>query len=73
MQRRKGTHTVIMVTQRPSFIALADRVIDLDDPSTVHADPEELVSPVDILPPRDRSDPASGIGGGRVTVARADD
>jgi ATP-binding cassette, subfamily C, bacterial LapB len=38
LQRRKNSSTIIIVSQRPSFIALADRVIDLDDPSTVHAD-----------------------------------
>ena len=42
LQRRKDSSTIIIVSQRPSFIALADRIIDLDDPSTVHADLDEI-------------------------------
>lgn len=42
LERRKGTSTIIIVSQRPSFIGLADRIIDLDDPSTVHAALEDL-------------------------------
>ncbi len=73
LQRRKGSHTIIIVTQRPSFIALADRIIDLDDPSTVHADPEAAASPMDILPPRESLEPADGGDGKGRTAAFGDD
>jgi ATP-binding cassette subfamily C protein LapB len=51
LERRKDNCTIIIVSQRPSFIALADRVIDLDDPSTVHADMEDERLEVETLPP----------------------
>jgi ATP-binding cassette, subfamily C, bacterial LapB len=44
LERRKNSSTIIIVSQRPSFLALADRIIDLDDPSTVHADFDDMAS-----------------------------
>lgn len=47
LERRKGDVTIIIVSQRPSFIALADRVIDLDDPATARMPLQPAVETID--------------------------
>lgn len=72
LEHRKDNATIIIVSQRPSFIALADRIIDLDDPSTVHADYDAVELDRLIPPPQTRIEHSSQ-GPGRLDTARATD
>ena len=76
LEHRKDNSTIIIVSQRPSFIALADRIIDLDDPSTVHADNDEadldrLTAPPQTLPQTSKE--LSSQGDARPDTTRAGD